>query len=54
MKHTVTLSKDEIDLAIAAWVKQKAGFTPSRVTLNHYPPDRPFDTETWTATASED
>ncbi|WP_157779801.1 hypothetical protein [Celeribacter ethanolicus] len=53
MKRSVTLSKKEIDEAIADYVEKNAGFRPKLISLMHIPADRPFDSETWQAEAME-
>lgn len=51
MKRTVILSKAEIEEAIRKYVQEKAGFPPKSVSIAFVRGDRPFDADTWSATA---
>lgn len=53
MKRTVTLSKDEIDEAIKAYVLDKVGFGVGSVRLTYMKGDRPFDSDYWEASVTE-
>ena len=53
MKRSVTLTKDEIDRALADYVEKNAGFRPVSIRLSYTPGDRPFDADYWSATATE-
>jgi hypothetical protein len=53
MKRSITLTKKEIDEALADYVEKNAGFRPGSIRLVHMPGDRPFDADYWSATATE-